>query len=208
MKIRLALLALAAFLAAHAAWAQTEAAAPSGAAVPTKVAVLNLRAAMANTAEGKQRIAALQAEFVPRGAELQYLQKQIEDVQTRMRAGGATLSQDEKTRLASEYDRLTRTFQRKQQDLQDDSNEAQQDAMNSMAANMTNVIGRFSKGNGYAVVLDTSLQQAPLLYFASQVDITQEIIHLYDKEYPPKAAAAAPKPALPTNPKPVTPKPQ
>lgn len=208
MKIRLALLALAAFLAAHAAWAQTEAPRASGAAAPTKVAVLNLRRAMASTAEGRQRIAAMQAEFVPRGAELQNLQKQIEDVQTRMRTGGATLSQDERSRLAGEYDRLTRTFQRKQQDLQDDSNEAMQDGMNSMAGNMTNVIGNFSKENGYAVVLDTSLQQAPVLYSASQVDITQDIIHLYDKEYPPKEAAAATKPAPPATPKPVTPKPQ
>jgi outer membrane protein len=208
MKIRLALLALAAFLAAHVAWAQTEAARASGAAAPTKVAVLNLRAAMANTADGRQRIAAMQAEFAPRGGELQTLQKQIEDNQTRMRTGGTTLSQDERARLAGEYERLTRTFQRKQQDLQDDSNEAQQEAMNSMAGNMTNVIGNFSKENGYAVVLDISLQPAPVLYSASQVDITRDIIRLYDKEYPPKAAAAAPKSAPPATPKPVTPKPQ
>ena len=208
MKIRLALLALAAFLAAHTAWAQTEAARASGSSEPTRVAVLNLRAAMANTAEGRQRIAALQAEFAPRAAELQDLQKRIEDNQTNMRTGGAILSQEDRTRLAGEYERLTRTFQRKQQDLQEDSNQAQQDAMNSMAGNMTKVIGNFSKENGYAVVLDISSQQESVLYSASQLDITRDIIRLYDKEYPPKAAAAAPKPAPPATPKPVTPKSQ
>jgi len=60
------------------------------------------------------------------------------------------------------------------------------------------------------VILDTSSQQTPVIYAANQIDVTQDIIHLYDQAYPVKASATsapAPKPA--PKPAPATPaKPQ
>ena len=91
---------------------------------------------------------------------------------------------------------MTRAFQRKQQEFQDDTNDAQQDVVNRSGGRLVDVLNKYAKDNGYSVVLDDSSQQTPMLFAANQIDITQDIIRLYDQSYPVKAAsAAAPKPA-------------
>jgi outer membrane protein len=73
---------------------------------------------------------------------------------------------------------------------------------------MMEVLDKYSKENGYAIVFDTSSQQTPVIYAANQIDVTQEIIRLYDQNYPVKAGSATtPKPATPKPATPATPKP-
>jgi outer membrane protein len=208
MKIRAALPVLAALLMTPAVWAQAAGNAAASAAM--KVGVINVQGAILSTAEGKQAVAQLQSQFNPRTTELQNTQKQIEDLRARLQAGQSTLSEEEKARLTREGDQLTRSFQRKQQEFQDDSNDAQQDLVNRIGRKMIEVLDKYAKENSYSVVLDTSSQQTPVIYAANQVDITQDIIRLYDESYPVKSASASssptPKPATPKA-TPATPKP-
>ena len=198
MKMRLALPALAIFLAMPAARAQSSGA---NSQVPMKVGVINVQVAVTSTAEGKLAAAELQSQFAPRQTELDNMRKQIDDMQTRLRTGQTTLSDEEKARLAREGDQMTRTYQRKQQEAQDDFNDAQQDIVNRIGGKLMTVLDKYSKDNGYAVVFDTSSQQTPVIYASNQVDITQEIVRLYDQNYPVKAGAtpapAAPRPSTP-----------
>ena len=106
--------ALAAVLLIPSAWAQ------GAAAGPEKIGILNMQVAITSTAEGEQASSELQAQFAPPQAELETIRKQIEDIQTRLRNGASTLSDDEKQRLVRENDQLTRGYQRKQQDFNDD----------------------------------------------------------------------------------------
>jgi outer membrane protein len=207
MRIRLAVLALAASFAAPAMWAQSSAgAAPAG----MKVGVINVQVAITSTSEGKQAAAELQSQFAPRQSDLDGLRRQIEDVQTRLRTGASTLSDDEKARLSREGDQMSRQFQRKQQDSQDDFNEAQREVVDRIGRKMLDVLDKYSKENGYGVIFDTSAQNTPVVYAANTIDVTQEIIRLYDQNYPVKGGApksssappkAAPKPVQPGQPK-------
>jgi outer membrane protein len=156
-----------------------------------------------DTAEGKQAAAELQSQFAPRQTELQTLQKQADDDQTRLRNGQTTLSEEEQGRIQREIDLLTRTIQRKQQEDSGDINAARQDVVDSIGRRAVDVLNKYTKDNGYAAILDTSSQQTSVVSFASQIDVTQEIIRIYDQTYPVKAAAvAALKPGMP---KPTTP---
>jgi outer membrane protein len=189
MKIRAAVPVLAALMMTPLVWAQGG---DASAQAPTKVGVINIQAAITSTAEGKQAAAELQSQFAPRTTELDNLRKQIEDLQIRLRTGQTTLSDEEKARLAREGDQMTRVFQRKQQDFQDDTNEAQQDVVNRIGRKLVGILDKYSKDNGYSIILDTSSQQTPVLYAVNQIDITQDIIRLYDQKYPVKAATTAP----------------
>jgi outer membrane protein len=204
MKIRsrvAMLAALAAFASAPVVRAQGGGAARSAAEpAPTKIAVINVQVAITSTAEGKQATAELQSQFAPRQAELENLNRQIEDVRNRLRAG-AMLSDEEKTKLARQGDQLTRVLQRKQQDMQDDSNEAQREVVDRIGNKMLQVVDSYAKQNGYSIVLDNS-QNSVVLNFSPQVDITQEVIRLYDQAYPVKAAATAPAQPRPAQPRP------
>jgi outer membrane protein len=192
MKIRLAVPALAAFLMVPAVWAQTGGAAAAGA---EKVGVIDVQVAITSTSEGKQAAAELQSQFAPRQTELTNMQKQMEDIQTRMRTGQTTLSDDEKARLAREGDQLQRSYQRKSQDAQDDFNEAQREIVDRIGRKMIDLLSKYSRDNGYSVILDRSGQSSPVIFAANSIDVTQEIIRLYDQTYPAKSGSTTRPPA-------------
>ena len=183
------------FLPAMGAWAQTGGgAAPSG---QMKIAILNVRQAIVTTAEGKQASAQLQSQFASQQSDLQNVQKQIQDLQNRITNSHGTLSDDEQARLQRQGELMTRQFQRKQDDLNEAVNAAQSDIIDNIGRKMLDVLDRYSRENGYTVVFDTSAQGSPVVYGSSQIDITQEIIRLYDQAYPIKGGAAAPSSSAP-----------
>jgi outer membrane protein len=71
------------------------------------------------------------------------------------------------------------------------------------------VIIKYARDNGYAVILDVSSQQTPVLYASDGIDITQDIIALYDKNAPSASSAnpATPPPPAATKPAATPPKP-
>ena len=197
MKLGILALALLCFPAAGA-WAQTGgAAAPSG---QMKIGILNVRQAIVATAEGKQASAQLQTQFASQQNDLQNMQKQIQDLQSRITNNHGTLSDDEQGRLQRQGELLTRQFQRKQDDLNEEVNAAQSDVVDNIGRKMLDVLDRYARENGYTLVLDTSAQGTPVIYSSSQIDVTQEIIRLYDQTYPMKAGAEGAPSAAPGKP--------
>lgn len=191
--VRTAALAVAGLLSAAAAWAQAPAAA--GAASTAKVGVINIRSAIVSTAEGKQASAELQSQFAPRQTELENMNKQINDLRQRLAACEGKCSQDEIARLTTQGQRLAQQLDRRQNEYQDDVNAAQGDVVDRIGRKMVDVLDRYARENGFTVVLDSSAQNNPILYASTQIEVTQEIVRLYDSAYPVKAGAAPAKPA-------------
>jgi outer membrane protein len=179
-----------------------------GSATGTKVGVINVRQAIASTSEGKQAGAELQTQFAPRQNELEGMNKQINDLRQRMEAG-SKLSPEEQQRLQREGETKARQLQRKQDEYQEDVNAAQADVFDRIGRKMIDVLDRYARENGYVVILDSSAQNTPILFASTNIDVTQDIVKLYDQAYPSKAGATAPAttPAKPTTPRPTTPKP-
>jgi outer membrane protein len=197
--MRKCLLATAAtlFVPAAIAWAQGGAAT----AAPTKIATINIRNAIIGTAEGKEASAELQSQFAPKQTEMQAMQKQYEDIQNRLSTGDRTLSDEEKARLQRQADLLTHKLQRSQDDLNEELQAAQGDILDRIGRKMLDVVDRYARENGFAVVLDTS-QSSLVVYGANQVDITTQIVQLYDQAYPVRPpATSTPRPAPQTPPK-------
>ena len=192
------LAAVAVLLVPAMAWAQGGGAA---AAAPTKIATINVRNAIVGTAEGKEASAELQSQFAPKQTEMQNLQKQYDEIQTRLATGDRTLSDEEKARLQRQAELLTHKLQRSQDDLQEELQAAQGDVLDRIGRKLLDVVDRYARENGFALVLDTS-QSNVVIYGANQVDITNQIVQLYDQAYPVKPpASATPRPAPQTPPK-------
>jgi len=154
-----------------------------------KVAAINMRAAIANTAEGKQAAAQLETQFLARRKELDDLNKKINDLQQRLTVGATTLSEEEKQRLTLEGQRLARQLERRQNEFQEDLNDAQTDVIARIGRKIVEVLGKYAPSNGYGAVLDDSSQSTPVMY--ASADITQEVVKLYDQTYPVKSGAGA-----------------
>jgi len=72
---------------------------------------------------------------------------------------------------------------------------------------MIDVLSKYARDNAFTVILDRSGQTSPVIFAANSVDVTQDIIRLFDQSYPAKAASTTPRTPAPraAAPKPATP---
>src|SRR5258706_11804999 len=117
-----------------------------------------------------------------------------------MDAGGSKLSEEEKLRLQHEGENRARQLQRKQDEYQEDVNAAQAEVFDRVGRKMIDVLDRYARENGYVAILDTSAQNTPILFASTNIDVTQDIVKLYDAAYPAKAGAAPASSTTPTKP--------
>jgi Skp family chaperone for outer membrane proteins len=183
---------LASALAVHAQGAPGEAAAG-------KLGVINVRQAIAGTAEGKQAGAELQSQFAARQSELENMNKQINDLRQKLDAGRGKINADEEARLTRDGQRLAQQLDRKQNEYQEDVNAAQADVFDRIGRKMIDVLDRYAREKGYVAILnyDPTAQANSIMFASTNIDVTQDIVRLYDQAYPVKAGGAAPaaKPA-------------
>jgi outer membrane protein len=181
----------------------------AGSAAAPKIALLNVRGAIVATAEGKQASAQMQSQFAAQQNELDGLQKQIQDLQGQLANGARTLSDDAKARLQRQGQYLVSQSQRKQDDLNEAVQLAQTDIFESIGGKLSEVVDKYGKDNNYSLILDMSAQGSPVVFNAMQLDITDEIVRLYDAAHPLKAGATTSTPApattAPATPRPATP---
>ena len=179
---------------AHAQ-AAAPAATPSAAmAAPTKIAVIQIQAALAATKEGQKAAAEMETKMGPRKKELDGKQSEIKDLQDRLQRGGNTLSDSAKEDLTRNIDLKTKSYNRQIEDAQAELEQEQQKVVSVLGQKMMAVIDKFAQQNGFAIVLDVSNQNTPVLYASNSVDITKEIIDLYDKTVFTPTPTAAPAP--------------
>ena len=171
--------------------------AQSPAASGGKVAVINMQAAIANTAEGKKALADLQKKFSPRRADLEKQQQEIAALQDQLQRQATTLSDDEQARLTRELDDKQRIFKRAQEDFQSDGQQEQQDIGSRIGQKMLKLLEDYAQKNGFELVVGASPQALPIYYVAPQMDLTEIMVKLYDAANP-VAADAAPPAAKPT----------
>jgi outer membrane protein len=219
----LASLGLGAALLASIAGAQTAppAAAPAPSAAPVtpavKVGVIDIQAAIIQTKDGQKAAAELKTKFSPKQSELEKKQQDIAGLQEQLRKGQNTMSEENKQKLMRDIDLKNTSLKRDTEDANADLEQEQQRIMGDLGGKMISVLNKYSTDNGYALVLDISSQQTPVLFASNTIDITREIIGLYDKTSPNFAAptqqprmtspTGAPRPTTPTPPKPGTIKP-
>ena len=176
------------------------AAAASASGAPTKVGVIQIQAALAATKEGQKAAAELETKLNPRKKELEGKQSEIKDLQDRLQRGGNTLSDGAKEDLTRNIDTKTKSYNRQLEDAQAELEQEQQKLVNVLGQKMMSVIDKYAQQNGFAIVLDVSNQNTPVLYASNTVDITKEVIDLYDKTVFSQAPAGGPAAARPAAP--------
>ncbi len=183
---------------ASLAFAQTPAATPTPA--PTKIAVIDIQAAIIQTKDGQKAAGDLKTKFGPKQSELEKKQSDITQLQQTLSKGSNTLSEDAKQKTMREIDAKTTSLKRDSEDANADLEQEQQRIMGDLGGKMISVLNKFATENGYAMVMDISSQQTPVLFASNTIDITRDIIALYDKMAPnmtanPPAARPAGQPA-------------
>lgn len=174
-----------------------------GQASGQKIGVINLRAAMENTQEGQKAASELQQRYDPVRKDLEKKQNEIQSLRDQLSRGSNTMNEQARADLQRDIDSKTKLWNRDQEDaaadFQVDLDRIQQELYQKMQV----VIDKYARDGGYAVIMDISAEQSPIVYISNTIDITNDIIALYDKNAPapaaakPAAAPAAKPPAAP-----------
>lgn len=159
------------------------------AALPAKIAVINIQDAIALTAEGKKASAELQKKYQPRQDDLQRQAQEIQSLQDQLTRGNNTLSEEEKARLGREIETKNTLAKRTQEDYQAESQADSQEAIRRIGQKMVRVIGDYAQQNSLTLVVDSA--QIPIYYAAKGTDITEEIVKRYDAANPVSASDTA-----------------
>ena len=159
----------------------------------SKIGVINIQAAIANTAEGKKVIADLQKKYQPRQQELQRLQQEIQAIQDQLTKQAATLSDEEQGRLTRDAEEKQKLLKRSAEDAQNDFNHDRDEVVNKVGQKMIRVINAYAQQNGFTLVLDDA--QIPIYFASKDIEITEEIVKRYDAANPEADAGAPAKPA-------------
>lgn len=166
--------------------AQPAPAAQAPAAIPTRLAVINLSDAMAHTKEGMKATAELNNKFGPKKAEYEKRQTEIDTLTDKLNKGQATLSDDVKRQLAGEIQSKTTSLKRFREDSQTEVDNDEAKITGDIQSKMGPILQNYAIQNGIAAVLDVGSQQTPVLWSASAINITEVIVALYDQLHPVK----------------------
>ena len=172
------------------ALAQTSAA-PAAAAAPVKVGIVHIQDAILSTKDGQKAASDLQTRFNPKKTEIDKRQADIAALQDQYRKGAATMSDDAKQKLTRDIDTATKSLNRETEDAQAELDQAQNKIMQELGTKVMAVLSKYAQENGFSVILDVSNPQTPVLWASNTIDVTNEIVALYDKANPPGSAAPA-----------------
>jgi outer membrane protein len=180
-------------------------AAPGQTAAPTKVGIINIQAAIVGTRDGQKAAQDMEAKFGPKRKEMEAKQNEINSMRDQLQKGQNTMSEDAKNKLVRDIDTRTKSFNREAEDAQAELEQEQQKVFNALGQKLLAVLDKYAKDNGYSLVLDVSQQPNPVMFAANTIDVTQDVVKLYDANAPggpttlPTGAAAptANRPAVP-----------
>src|SRR5215472_3855838 len=168
--------------------AQAAAASPAG----NKIAIVNIQQAIANTNEGKKETDALEQKFSTRQAALKAQNDEVEGLKKQLETQGAKLSDEERNNRIKVATDKQKAFQRNYEDFQNEVQQSEQEILSRLGKKMLDVMEKYAKENGYAMVLDVSNPQTPVLYASPATDITKDLVEAYNTAVPVAAPAAKP----------------
>lgn len=184
------------------------------AAPPNRVGIIHIQNAIAQTRDGQKAAAEMQAKYGPRQREIEGRQAELNQLETQYRSTANTMSDEARQKMMRDIDQRRKQIQRNVDDAQAELQQDQDRVLQDLGQKMMAVIDRYASERGYSLILDVATTPTPVIYASNTIDITRDIVDLYDKMQgaalaaPAAATSGVPAPSRPpvAAPKPAPPK--
>jgi len=147
-----------------------------------KIGLVNIQEAILSTAEGKKNMADLQKKYEPRRQEVQKLNQDIQAINDQLQKQAATLSDDEQRRLNRDLEDKQKILKRTTEDAQADFGTDRDEMFRRIGQKLVKQIDDYARQNGFSLIIGSD--QVPIYYAAKEVDLTEQIVRLYDAANP------------------------
>ncbi len=146
-----------------------------------KVGVINIQSAIVTTKDGQKAAGELDAKAAPKRKTLEAKQNEINSLKDQLQKGSNALSETAKQEIVRNIDTKTKSFNRDMEDAQAEVEADQQKVLQDLGGRIMAVIDKYAKDNGFVLILDVSSPQTPVMFASNTIDVTKDIIDLYDK---------------------------
>jgi len=164
-----------------------------------KMAVVDMQGAILQTKDGQKAAADLKAKYDPIQKSLSTRGQTLTAKQEQYRKTVDTMSEAAKTAAERDIQQLGQTLQREADDAKADAQQDQNKMLGPILQRLEAVMRKYATEKQIAMIVDLSSQPNNLLYAAPSVNITSEVIALYNA--PAAAEGSKPPVGIPAVPK-------
>jgi len=119
----------------------------------------------------------LEQEFSPRGQELSKLAEQLKKMQENLEKNAVTMSETDRQKREREFGDLTRDFQRRQREFNEDLGHRRKEEFEGVLARANQAVRQIAE----AEKLDVVLQNEQVVWASTRIDITDKVIKALDE---------------------------
>lgn len=147
----------------------------------TKVGFVNSQEILSGTAEGKAKLGELDQFWAGKQKEFDTRNQEITTLQQNIMAQQRTLDAESLAKMQRDLEQKQTELRRFQEDSRSEGNQRQEEILQAISQKVQVIIEEYAKNNSFAVIFVIDQSQA---YVNPKLDVTAEIIKLYDERYP------------------------
>jgi outer membrane protein len=151
-------------------------------AVAGKIGFVDAERAVATVEEGKAKISELEAWAIPEREKVEKLGAKVNEIRQQLATQSAVASPEVVQRLRDEELSARRAFEDAKRDFERRLDKRQNDLLADIAVKVGTVATDYAKANDFDAIF--VLKAQPLIYVAESVELTDEIIRLYNERFP------------------------
>jgi outer membrane protein len=146
----------------------------------TKIAILNIQKVLAESEVGKKTKDDLSSRFKALQEKINKKQDELEKFKQDLEKKSAVLSAEARDEKEREYQKQYREFKQLYEDAQYEMQQAERKATEPLIKSLQTILEKFGKEQGYTLILDPV--RSGVVYAAEEIDVTDKILGLFNKE--------------------------
>ncbi len=143
---------------------------PAAVQAEIKVGVINTERVMRDSEPAKKAMKKLEKEFEKRGQDLERTRLQLQKLQEDMEKNAVTMSDSDRRAKEREFADLSREFQRRQRELNEDVNARRNEELQSVVERANRAIRAIAEKEGFDLIVQEAVYASP------RVDVTDRVI--------------------------------
>jgi outer membrane protein len=168
-----------------------------------RIAVINIQKAIFATDDGRKQFELLDKKFDAKKIEFKTLNEELEALKKQLEIQGAKMNDDARTKLANQINSKQRYLTRLQEDIQADFSAQQSEIVQTVLQKLEPVVENYAREKNLTLVVDSSKPwpEWPIVWSAPSVEITREVVEIYNAHSTEISQPHTPQSTLPPGPK-------
>lgn len=150
-----------------------------------KIVCIDTQSILSESDMGKETYKQLNSMKDQHEAKVNMMQYKLNRLRESIQVKSATISPAAKDDLEAQYERELMELNRYTQDTKDEMREAEAKLLNPWSKELDDIIKSYAEKNGIDLVLDKAKQV--IVYSSTKMDITNQIMDLFNKRYKEKS---------------------